>query len=85
MDIRIPKLGLTMESADLTIWLVAVGDRVEEGESIAEIATDKIDHEIEAPASGRITELLAAEGDELDVGAVIARLATDCESGKQSV
>lgn len=77
VDIKLPKLGLTMESAELTSWLVTVGDTVEEGESIAEITTDKIDHEIEAPAAGTIVELVAAEGDELEVGVVIARLETD--------
>lgn len=77
MEIRIPKLGLTMESAELIAWRVAVGDVVKRGQPIAEIETDKIEHEIESPADGTIVELVAAEGEELEVGALIAHLATD--------
>ena len=72
MEIVVPKLGLTMESALLLAWLVEEGTYVQEGEPIAEIATDKIDHEIEAPASGVLTNLHSvSDDDELAIGTVI--------------
>ena len=73
MEVTVPQLGLTMESADLTQWLVQVGERVEAGQPIAEIATDKIESEIVAPANG-IFHPVAAVGDELPVGAVLATI-----------
>lgn len=77
MDIKVPKLGLTMESAVLVKWLISDGDGVEQGQPIAEIETDKIESEVESPATGVVTALLASEGEELEVGAVIARLASE--------
>lgn len=73
-EVTIPQLGLTMEEAEFITWHVATGDTVAEGAIIAEIATDKIDHELTAPTAGVIIELFAAPGDTLPVGAVIARL-----------
>lgn len=74
-NVIIPKLGLTMESAVLHTWMVDEGTEVAVGDAIAEIGTDKIDHEIESPAAGTITDLRAPdEDDELPVGTVIATI-----------
>ena len=62
-----------MEEATLSSWLVSEGDRVEEGEVIAEIETEKINNELEAPASGVISEILIEEGtEEIAPGTVLA-------------
>ncbi len=74
MDITIPKLGLTMESAVLTRWLVADGDSVVSEQPVAEIATDKVEFEILSPADGVLTNLVSVSEEELSVGAVIAEL-----------
>ena len=47
-----PKLGLTMEEATVTGWLVADGERVTVGQPICEIETDKATQELEAEAEG---------------------------------
>lgn len=74
-DVTIPKLGLTMETAVLHTWLVQDGATVAVGDPLAEIGTDKIDHEIESPAAGTITDLREPdEEDELPVGTVIATI-----------
>jgi len=73
MEVTVPQLGLTMQSAELTQWLVQAGERVEAGQPIAEIATDKIESEIVAPANG-ILHPVATVGDELPVGAVLATI-----------
>jgi len=78
MEVKIPQLGLTMESAALTAWLVSEGEQVSVDQPIAEIATDKVEHELVAPANGVITSLAPLSGDqELPVGAVIARIDPD--------
>lgn len=72
-EVILPKWGLTMEEATLSSWLVGEGDRVEEGQIIAEIETEKINNELEAPASGVITKILIDEGtEEIEPGTVLA-------------
>ncbi|NWF92337.1 MAG: 2-oxo acid dehydrogenase subunit E2 [Syntrophaceae bacterium] len=78
--ITIPQLGLTMEKATLTTWMKEEGDRVEKGETLCIIETDKIDFEIEAPQAGILVKIMAREGDILPVGEVIAVVAREGES-----
>lgn len=72
MDVVLPKWGVTMQEAELTDWLVAVGDTVSEGQPIAAVGTDKVDGEIEAPAAGVLSAQLVAAGDTVPVGTTIA-------------
>lgn len=76
IDVQVPSYGVAMEEAVLVRWLVAVGDQVTEGASLAEIETDKATVEITASASGVVAELLAEPDDSIDVGGVIARIQT---------
>jgi len=57
-----PALSPTMEEGNLAKWLVKPGDRIEPGQVIAEIETDKATMEVEAVDEGTISELLVAEG-----------------------
>jgi len=74
-----PKLGLTMQEAELTRWLVNVGDEVRAGQPICEIETDKITMEVEAPAAGVVLRRVEA-GVVVPVGAGIAVLGASGES-----
>ncbi len=74
MELKMPKLGLTMEEGVLAEWLVKVGDRIEAGRPVFVVETDKVANEIESEVSGTITEILVAEGESAAVGAVLARL-----------
>src|SRR5690606_3461548 len=78
-DIRLPALSAQMEEAVLLAWRVAAGDHVEQGQPLAEISTDKVDMDLEAPFSGTIRELVAAEGDTIPVGGVLATAIPDEE------
>lgn len=71
-EVIMPALGMAQETGTLLRWLKREGDAVEKGEPLMEIATDKVDVEIEAPASGVLTNVTAAEGDEIPVGRAIA-------------
>lgn len=64
----LPKWGLTMEDGTIVEWLVSPGDHVEKGQTIATVETEKIEVELEAPASGVIAELLVGEGETAEVG-----------------
>jgi pyruvate/2-oxoglutarate dehydrogenase complex dihydrolipoamide acyltransferase (E2) component len=77
VEVRIPKWGLSIESMEIVEWLKGVGDSVTEGEAICEVATDKANSDIEAPATGTLTEVIAQPGTQCAVGDVIAMLEVD--------
>ena len=60
--IEMPELSSDGEGATLATWLVSVGDRVEKGDVIAELETEKATVELEAPASGTISAFAVEEG-----------------------
>jgi pyruvate/2-oxoglutarate dehydrogenase complex dihydrolipoamide acyltransferase (E2) component len=72
-DVAFPPVGEADAEGVLATWFVADGDQVSEGALIAEVAVDKVDMELTAPASG-VIHLLAKEGDVRKQGAVIARI-----------
>ena len=72
-----PNLGYDMETGTIAAWCKSPGDRVERGEVIAQIETDKTTVEMEALASGTLTEIVHQEGDEVAIGAVIAYLESE--------
>ena len=77
IDVNMPALSPTMEKGTLARWRVAPGDQVKTGDNIAEVETDKVTMEIQAPDSGFVSELLVAGGaEDIPVG-VIAQLAED--------
>ena len=74
VPVPLPELGESVEGGTLIGWLVAVGDRVPEGQAIAEVSTDKVDTEVPAPRAGSVTRLVAEVGSEVAVGAVLLEL-----------
>lgn len=74
MQIILPKLGANMDSAVLTRWFKAEGDPVEANEVIAEVSTDKVNMEIEAPEKGILIKQFFKEDDDVPVGAAIAEI-----------
>ena len=64
VDILMPALSPTMEEGTLSKWLVKEGDKVESGDLIAEIETDKATMEVEAIEDGIIGKILVSEGQE---------------------
>ena len=71
-DIVMPQLGETVAEGTLTRWFKSVGDTVERGDTLFEVASDKVDTEIPAPASGTLAAIYVAEGTTVDVGTVLA-------------
>src|SRR3712207_4477460 len=67
-----PKMGDAMEEGTLVKWLKNEGEEVSEGDSIAEIETDKVTLELEAENSGTLAQLIASEGQDIPVGEAIA-------------
>jgi pyruvate dehydrogenase E2 component (dihydrolipoamide acetyltransferase) len=74
-----PKLGLTMTEGTIEKWLKQEGDRVEKGEPLVEIITEKINFQYEAPASGILRKILHHEGEVVSVAIPIAIIAEEGE------
>ncbi|KPF65234.1 pyruvate dehydrogenase complex E1 component subunit beta [Porphyrobacter sp. AAP60] len=73
IELKMPALSPTMEQGTLAKWLKAEGDRIEPGDIIAEIETDKATMEFEAIDEGVLSKILIEAGTEdVAVGAVIA-------------
>lgn len=73
-DIIVPELAESITEGTIAQWLKAPGDKVEKGEDIVELETDKVNVEIPAEASGVLSDILFEEGDTVKVGDVIAKL-----------
>ncbi len=77
-EVILPKWGLTMAEGTLAAWRKREGDPVEAGEVIADVETEKITNELEAPVSGIIRQILVAEGtEEIAVGTVLCLIDED--------
>ena len=75
VEVKMPKLGLTMEEGRIVKWLKNEGDPVEKDEDILIIETEKLTSEVKSPAKGFLAKKLVKEGDVVKVGEVIAIIA----------
>lgn len=71
-EIRVPELAESITEGTIAQWVKKVGDRVEKGEFIVELETDKVNAEIISEEAGILKEITAQEGETVDVGQVIA-------------
>jgi len=82
VDVVMPQMGVSVSEGTVVEWRKQPGDWVEADEIICSISTDKIDTDVESPASGRVAEILVDVGTTVDVGTVMARIATDARPGE---
>ena len=71
-QVVMPQLGMTMTEGAVLRWLKGPGDRVEKGEPLFEVQTDKVEMEVEAPCSGVLTEVLVPVEQVVPVGSPVA-------------
>lgn len=69
----VPQLGNEISEAEVTEWLKAEGNPVEEGDPVAPITT-KMAIDIKAPVAGTLARILVPEGELVGVGAVLAEI-----------
>ncbi len=77
--IEMPKLSDTMEEGVLAKWNVKEGDKVESGDVIAEVETDKATMEVEVFDSGTILKILVDEGESVPLGGIMAVIGEEGE------
>ena len=79
-EFRLPQLADSVTSVKLSVWLKQEGERVQAGEPIAEVETDKTNVELEAPASGVVRTIHVAAGtDGLEAGVLLALIADEVD------
>ncbi len=71
-EIKMPKMGESVQEATITKWFIEKGQSVEEDEALLEIATDKVDSEVPSPVEGKVIDIKYKTGDVVAVGEVIA-------------
>jgi pyruvate dehydrogenase E2 component (dihydrolipoamide acetyltransferase) len=71
IEVKMPKFGMGTSAAQIGEWLVTVGSRVEAGEELVEVETDKVTATVSAPASGLLDKIIASPGEEYMPGAVL--------------
>ena len=77
-EVKLPRLGQGMEAGTITKWLKSEGDKVEKGEPLYELDTDKVTQEVEAEASGVLLKITVPQG-EAEVGKTIAVIGEEGE------
>src|SRR6266481_7044073 len=77
-EVKLPRLGQGMEAGTIVKWLKSEGDRVEKGDPLYEIDTDKATQEVEAEASGVLLKI-AVESGEVPVGQTVAVIGEEGE------
>ena len=77
VEVKILRMGANSDEATLHCWLKKEGEQVQEGEPLAELETDKVNFELEAPASGLLTGIRVGEEQVIPFGEVVAYIETD--------
>jgi 2-oxoglutarate dehydrogenase E2 component (dihydrolipoamide succinyltransferase) len=75
-ELLMPKMGESITEATILEWNKKIGDRIEEDETVLQIATDKVDSEVPSPQSGTLTKIFFEKDAVVPVGQVIALIET---------
>lgn len=79
LALTMPKMSMTMEEGTMVTWLKNVGDAVKSGDAVAEVATDKVDMEVESPYDGVLSRIIAQVDDVIKVGDPIGYITSDSD------
>lgn len=80
-EILMPELGESVHEGTVTRWLKQVGETVKEDEPVVEIMTDKVNTELQAPASGVLVKILIPEGENVQVFQALGLIGDASEIG----
>lgn len=73
-NFTIPKVGMGITEVEISEWKVKAGDKVNTGDEIVEIETEKASTVLESNVSGTVKEILYKDGDIVEVGKVVCRI-----------
>ena len=78
-EIKIPKLGTQIEDAEITEWVAAEGEKIEEHQIVAVLETEKSSYDLESEFKGILHIIVEASEEKIDAGKLIGVLAEDEE------
>jgi len=84
VELIMPKMGESIMEATILSWLKKPGDKIEQDESVLEVATDKVDTEVPSTHAGVLKEILAKQGDVVKVGSPIAIIESNVDEQVQA-
>jgi 2-oxoglutarate dehydrogenase E2 component (dihydrolipoamide succinyltransferase) len=84
VELIMPKMGESITEATILKWLKKPGDKIEQDESVLEVATDKVDTEVPSTHAGVLKEIFAKEGEVVKVGKAIGIITTDTVASNSS-
>lgn len=79
VEIKMPKMGLTMTTGEVGRWLKNEGDAVAKGEALVEVMTDKITNKVESPMDGVLLKITAPAGSQLEPSALMGFVGNEGE------
>ncbi len=79
VKVTLPEMGESVTEGSIVEWRKKVGQWVDEGDTLVDVTTDKVDVEVPSTASGVISAIHGAEGDTISVGAVLVEIDTKAE------
>jgi 2-oxoisovalerate dehydrogenase E2 component (dihydrolipoyl transacylase) len=74
---KLPDIGEGIAEAEIVAWHIAVGDRIEEDQPIADMMTDKATVEMESPVSGTVVAVAGEAGDVVAIGSMLVEIETE--------
>lgn len=74
-ELKLMRVGMNMEEAEIAFWKFGPGDRFEKGDVLYAIETDKVSYDVEADFAGLVVEILVGAGEIAMVGQTVARVA----------
>lgn len=83
-EFQFPDIGEGIHEGVITKWMINEGENIQEGQSLAEVETDKVTTEIPSPRTGVVKELKAKKGDKIDVGQVFVTIEIEGTSAEES-
>src|SRR5215216_3589671 len=84
VELIMPKMGESIMEATILSWLKKPGDKIDQDESVLEVATDKVDTEVPSTHGGILKEILAQKGDVVKVGKPVAIITIEGADTKTS-
>jgi 2-oxoglutarate dehydrogenase E2 component (dihydrolipoamide succinyltransferase) len=85
LNITLPAMGEGVIEATINKWLVKVGSQVKEDDPLVEVATDKVDSEVPAPATGTVISIAVQEGSVARIGDLLAVIENDVVPSKEEL
>ncbi|MDR5708455.1 MAG: lipoyl domain-containing protein [Armatimonadota bacterium] len=74
VEVRVPKVAMSVDAVDVVSWHVQVGDRIQKGSPLVDLETEKATFTVASEVEGEVVEILAQPGETLPMGASLCRI-----------